>query len=140
MGALPFIIRAKRAGVWARTKDYSRGEIGIDGLEMLDVLGDNEEEYGGRGREKIKKKIEIDILKKKKKIERLEREWRRERRRKEKVKRKRLRKRKKHRKTLKREGKEYISLRNNCLDLSLENNKIACMLRYLYVSLQKKGH
>ena len=25
MGALPFIIRAKRAGVWARTKDYSRG-------------------------------------------------------------------------------------------------------------------
>ena len=66
-------------------------------------------------------------------------------RRKEKVKRKRLkkgrlRKRKKLKKTLKREGKEYISLRNNCLDLSLENNKIACMLRYLYVSLQKKGH
>ena len=52
MGALPFIIRAKRAGVWARTKDYSRGEIGVDGLEILDVLGDNEEEYGGRGREK----------------------------------------------------------------------------------------
>ena len=25
MGALPFIIRAKRASVWARTKDYSRG-------------------------------------------------------------------------------------------------------------------
>ena len=55
MGALPFIIRAKRAGVWARTKDYSRGEMGVDGiegLEILDVLGDNEEEYGGRGREK----------------------------------------------------------------------------------------
>ena len=55
MGALPFIIRAKRAGVWARTKDYSRGEIGIDGidgLEILDVLGDNEEEHDGRGREK----------------------------------------------------------------------------------------
>ena len=52
MGALPFIIRAKRAGVWARTKDYSRGEIGIDGLEILDVLGDNEEKHGGRGREK----------------------------------------------------------------------------------------
>ena len=59
MGALPFIIRAMRAGVWARTKDYSRGEIGVDGveiLEILDVLGDNEEEYGGRGREKIKKR------------------------------------------------------------------------------------
>ena len=59
MGALPFIIRAKRAGVWAHTKDYSRGEIGVDGLdglEILDVLGDNEEEYGGRGREKIKKR------------------------------------------------------------------------------------
>ena len=56
MGALPFIIRAKRAGVWARPKDYSRGEIGVDGLEILDVLGDNEEEYGGRGREKIKKR------------------------------------------------------------------------------------
>ena len=56
MRALPFIIRAKRAGVWARTKDYSRGEIGVDGLEILDVLGDNEEEYGGRGREKIKKR------------------------------------------------------------------------------------
>ena len=52
MGALPFIIRAKRAGVWARTKDYSRGEIGVDGLEILDVLGDNEEEHSGRGREK----------------------------------------------------------------------------------------
>ena len=52
MGALPFIIRAKRAGVWARTKDYSRGEIGVDGLEILDILGDNEEEHGGRGREK----------------------------------------------------------------------------------------
>ena len=38
MGALPFIIRAKRAGVWARTKDYSRGEIGVDGLEILDIL------------------------------------------------------------------------------------------------------
>ena len=49
---LPFIIRAKRAGVWARTKDYTRGELGVDGLEILDVLGDNEEEYGGRGREK----------------------------------------------------------------------------------------
>ena len=52
MGALPFIIRAKRAGAWARTKDYSRGEIGVDGLEILDVLGDNEEEHDGRGREK----------------------------------------------------------------------------------------
>ena len=52
MGALPFIIRAKRAGVWARTKDYSRGEIGVDGLEILDILGDNEEEHGGRGRGK----------------------------------------------------------------------------------------
>ena len=52
MGALPFIIRAKRAGVWARPKDYSRGEIGVDGLEILDVLGDNEEEHDGRGREK----------------------------------------------------------------------------------------
>ena len=39
MGALPFIIRAKRAGVWARTKEYSRGEIEVDGLEMIDVLG-----------------------------------------------------------------------------------------------------
>ena len=38
MGALPFIIRAKRAGVWARTKDNSRGEIGVDGLEMLNVI------------------------------------------------------------------------------------------------------
>ena len=28
MGALPFTIRAKRAGVWARTKDYSRGRDG----------------------------------------------------------------------------------------------------------------
>ena len=52
MRALPFIIRAKRAGVWARTKDYSRGEIGVDGLEILDILGDNEEEHGGRGRKK----------------------------------------------------------------------------------------
>ena len=52
MGALPFIIRAKRAGVWARTKDHSRGEIGVDGLEILDILGDNEEEHGGRGRGK----------------------------------------------------------------------------------------
>lgn len=64
--------------------------------------------------------------------------------RKEKVKRKRLKKgrqrrRKKHKKILKREGKEDISLRNNCLYLSLENIKIACMLRYLYVSLQKEG-
>ena len=58
MGALPFIIRAKRAGVWARTKDYSRGELGVDGLEILDVLGDNEEEYGGRGREKGLKRKE----------------------------------------------------------------------------------
>ena len=36
-------------------KTTRRGEIGIDGvdgLEILDVLGDNEEEYGGRGREK----------------------------------------------------------------------------------------
>ena len=38
MGALHFIIRAKRAGVWARTKDNSRGEIGVDGLEILDIL------------------------------------------------------------------------------------------------------
>ena len=38
MGALPFIIRAKRAGVWARTKDYSRGEIGVEGLEILEGL------------------------------------------------------------------------------------------------------
>ena len=38
MGALPFIIRAQRAGVWARTKEYSRGEIGVDGLEILDIL------------------------------------------------------------------------------------------------------
>ena len=52
MGAIPFIIRTKLAGVWARTKDYSRGEIGVDGLEILDVLGDNEEEHDGRGREK----------------------------------------------------------------------------------------
>ena len=52
MGALHFIIRAKRAGVWARTKDHSRGEIGVDGLEILDILGDNEEEHGGRGRGK----------------------------------------------------------------------------------------
>ena len=47
MGALPFIIRAKRASVWARTKDYSRGEIGIEGLEILeglDVLEEEEEE------------------------------------------------------------------------------------------------
>ena len=51
----------------------------------------------------------------------------------------RQRRRKKHRKTLKREKKEDISLRNNGLDLPLENNKIACILRYLYVSLQKKG-
>ena len=58
MGALPFIIRAKRAGVWTRTKDYSRGEIEVDGLEILDVLGDNEEEYGGRGREKGLKRKE----------------------------------------------------------------------------------
>ena len=28
------------------------GEIGVDGLEILDVLGDNEEEHSGRGREK----------------------------------------------------------------------------------------
>ena len=35
--------------------------------------------------------------------------------------------------------KEDISLRNNGLDLPLENNKLACILRYLYVSLQKKG-
>ena len=34
MGALPFIIRAKRAGVRARTKAHSRVEIGVDGLEM----------------------------------------------------------------------------------------------------------
>ena len=52
MGALHFIIRAKRAGVWARTKDNSRGEIGVDGLEILDIIGDNEEEHGGRGRGK----------------------------------------------------------------------------------------
>ncbi|MCI7786145.1 MAG: hypothetical protein MR489_00935 [Prevotella sp.] len=52
MRALPFIIRAKRAGVWAHTKDHSRGEIGVDGLEILDILGDNEEEHGGRGRGK----------------------------------------------------------------------------------------
>ena len=51
----------------------------------------------------------------------------------------RQRRRKKHRKTLRREKKEDISLRNNGLDLPLENNKIACILRYLYVSLQKKG-
>ena len=51
----------------------------------------------------------------------------------------RQRRRKKHRKTLKREKKEDISLRNNGLDLPLENNKLACILRYLYVSLQKKG-
>ena len=38
--------------MWARTKDHSRGEIGVDGLEMLDILGDNEEEHGGRGRGK----------------------------------------------------------------------------------------
>ena len=42
MGALPFIIRAKRAGVWARTKDFSRGEMGIDGLEILEVLEEEE--------------------------------------------------------------------------------------------------
>ena len=52
MKALPFIIRAKRAGVWAHTKDHARGEIGVDGLEILDILGDNEEEHGGRGRGK----------------------------------------------------------------------------------------
>ena len=51
----------------------------------------------------------------------------------------RQRRRKEHRKTLKREKKEDISLRNNGLDLPLENNKLACILRYLYVSLQKKG-
>ena len=55
MGALHFIIRAKRASVWARTKDYSRGEIGVDGLEILDILGDNEEEHGERGRGKMVK-------------------------------------------------------------------------------------
>ena len=38
MGALPFIIRAKRAGVWARTKDHSRGEMEIEGLEILEGL------------------------------------------------------------------------------------------------------
>ena len=38
MGALHFIIRAKRAGVWAHTKDHARGEIGVDGLEILDIL------------------------------------------------------------------------------------------------------
>ena len=32
-------------------KTTQGGEIGVDGLEILDVLGDNEEEYGGRGRE-----------------------------------------------------------------------------------------
>ena len=51
MGALPFIIRAKRACGRAQ-KTTRGGEIGIEGLEILDVLGDNEEEYGGRGREK----------------------------------------------------------------------------------------
>ena len=44
MGALPFIIRAKRAGVWARTKDYSRGEMGVEGLEILEGLDVLEEE------------------------------------------------------------------------------------------------
>ena len=38
MGALPFIIRAKRASVWARTKDYSRGEMEIEGVEILEGL------------------------------------------------------------------------------------------------------
>ena len=41
--------------MWARTKDYSRGEIGVDGLEILDILGDNEEEHGERGRGKMVK-------------------------------------------------------------------------------------
>ena len=65
-GALPFIIRAKRAGVWARTKDHSRGEIGVDGLEILDILGDNEEEHGGRGRGKRVKEKRMKRLKDKK--------------------------------------------------------------------------
>ena len=39
MGALPFIIRAKRAGVWARTKKATRGgEMEIEGVEILDIL------------------------------------------------------------------------------------------------------
>ena len=33
-------------------KRLLEGEIGIDGLEILDILGDNEEEHGGRGRGK----------------------------------------------------------------------------------------
>ena len=39
MGALPFIIRAKRAGVWARTKKATRGgEMEIKGVEILEGL------------------------------------------------------------------------------------------------------
>ena len=67
-----------------------------------------------------------------------ENEGKRRKKKAQKAEKERQRRRKKHRKTLKREGKEDISLRNNGLDLSLENNKIACILRYLYVSLQKK--
>ena len=51
-GGVTFYYTCERAGVWARTKDHSRGEIGVDGLEILDILGDNEEEHGGRGRGK----------------------------------------------------------------------------------------
>ena len=44
MGALPFIIRAKQAGAWARTKDYLRDGMGIDGIEILEGLEVLEEE------------------------------------------------------------------------------------------------
>ena len=38
--------------VGAHKRLLEGGEIGVDGLEILDILGDNEEEHGGRGREK----------------------------------------------------------------------------------------
>ena len=39
-------------------KTIRGGEIGIDGLEILDVLGYNEEKHGGRGRGKGLKRKE----------------------------------------------------------------------------------
>ena len=52
MGALPFIIRAKRAGVWARTKDYSRGRDRGRWTRNTRYSRENIREVSGRWREK----------------------------------------------------------------------------------------
>ena len=51
-GGVTFYYTCEAGGRVGAHKRLLEGEIGIDGLEILDILGDNEEEHGGRGRGK----------------------------------------------------------------------------------------